>query len=188
MKSKVKSFDAVQMMRDIRNKISEETQNMTYEQLKKYFEHLTNKWTVRLLAKTGMAVLLLIGMWLFTGQLKNPSFSPGPLFQKLYDTDTSALVDVKYLLVTDGARCGPANAIPPRDLTGSIRLLDVVDRQREEVLARLGLLLGHDGGQDDGVFHRHQNSARCLACDFAGFQGDRVIAVLEGFRNFVKHG
>ena len=29
-------FDAVQMMRDIRNKISSETQEMTYEQLIKY--------------------------------------------------------------------------------------------------------------------------------------------------------
>jgi hypothetical protein len=31
-----KTFDAVKMMRDIRNKISIETQNMTFEQLKKY--------------------------------------------------------------------------------------------------------------------------------------------------------
>jgi hypothetical protein len=35
-KVKAKAFDAVKMMRDIRNKISEETQNMTLEQLKKY--------------------------------------------------------------------------------------------------------------------------------------------------------
>ena len=33
-----KSFDAVKMMRDIRDKISEETQNMTFEELKKYIE------------------------------------------------------------------------------------------------------------------------------------------------------
>jgi hypothetical protein len=31
-----KTFDAVKMMRDVRDKISEETQNMTLEQLKKY--------------------------------------------------------------------------------------------------------------------------------------------------------
>jgi hypothetical protein len=31
-----KTFDAVKMMRDIRDKISEETQKMTLEQLKKY--------------------------------------------------------------------------------------------------------------------------------------------------------
>jgi hypothetical protein len=33
---KTKTFDAVKMMRDIRDKVSEETQNMTLEQLKKY--------------------------------------------------------------------------------------------------------------------------------------------------------
>lgn len=35
-KDKTKAFDAVKMMRDIRDKISEETQNMTLDQLKKY--------------------------------------------------------------------------------------------------------------------------------------------------------
>ena len=35
-KEKTKSFDAVKMMRDIRDKISDETQSMTLEQLKKY--------------------------------------------------------------------------------------------------------------------------------------------------------
>jgi hypothetical protein len=35
---KEKSFDAVKMMREIRDKISTETQNMTYEEFKKYIE------------------------------------------------------------------------------------------------------------------------------------------------------
>jgi hypothetical protein len=35
-KDKAKAFDAVKMMRDIRDKISNETQSMTLEQLKKY--------------------------------------------------------------------------------------------------------------------------------------------------------
>jgi hypothetical protein len=35
-KEKIKSFDAVKAMRDARDKISEDTQNMTLEQLKKY--------------------------------------------------------------------------------------------------------------------------------------------------------
>ncbi|MBS1542842.1 MAG: hypothetical protein JST14_04370 [Bacteroidetes bacterium] len=35
-KDKTKTFDAVKMMREIRNKISDETQSMTLEQLKKY--------------------------------------------------------------------------------------------------------------------------------------------------------
>jgi hypothetical protein len=35
---KEKSFDAVKMMREIRDKISAETQNMNFEELKKYLE------------------------------------------------------------------------------------------------------------------------------------------------------
>ena len=35
---KEKKFDAVKMMRKIREKISIETQNMTFEELKKYIE------------------------------------------------------------------------------------------------------------------------------------------------------
>ena len=33
---KVKTFDSVKMMRDIRDQISSETQNMTFEELKAY--------------------------------------------------------------------------------------------------------------------------------------------------------
>ena len=36
MKTKNKSFDAVKMMREIRDKISSETENMTFEELKRY--------------------------------------------------------------------------------------------------------------------------------------------------------
>ena len=35
---KEKTFDAVKMMRDIRDKISSETQNMTFAELKKYMQ------------------------------------------------------------------------------------------------------------------------------------------------------
>ena len=35
---KEKSFDAVKMMREIRDKISTETQNMTFEELKAYIK------------------------------------------------------------------------------------------------------------------------------------------------------
>ena len=35
---KEKSFDSVKMMREIRDKISSETQNMTFEELKKYID------------------------------------------------------------------------------------------------------------------------------------------------------
>jgi hypothetical protein len=35
---KDKSFDAVKMMREIRDKISTETQNMSFEELKRYID------------------------------------------------------------------------------------------------------------------------------------------------------
>ena len=38
-KQKEKSFDAVKMMRDARNKITAETQNMKLEDLKKYIDN-----------------------------------------------------------------------------------------------------------------------------------------------------
>jgi len=38
-----KSFDAVKMMRDIRDKTSEETQNMTFEELKNTLKHALRK-------------------------------------------------------------------------------------------------------------------------------------------------
>ena len=37
-KKKVKEFDAVKMMREIRDKISSETQNMTFDELKVYIK------------------------------------------------------------------------------------------------------------------------------------------------------
>lgn len=36
--NKTKTFDAVKMMREIRDKISSETQDMSFEELKKYIE------------------------------------------------------------------------------------------------------------------------------------------------------
>jgi hypothetical protein len=39
---KEKTFDAVKMMREIRNKISAETQNMTFEELKAYIKKQLN--------------------------------------------------------------------------------------------------------------------------------------------------
>ena len=43
---KEKSFDAVKMMRDIRDKISSDTQNMTFDELKAYInQKLTDSKT-----------------------------------------------------------------------------------------------------------------------------------------------
>ena len=46
-----KSFDAVKMMRDIRDKINVETQNMTFEELKAYIQKQLIESKVRLIGK-----------------------------------------------------------------------------------------------------------------------------------------
>ncbi len=43
MNKKEKRFDAVKMMREIRDKISSETANMSFEELKKYMESRLKK-------------------------------------------------------------------------------------------------------------------------------------------------
>jgi hypothetical protein len=73
------------------------------------------------------------------------------------------------------------------DLAGGVGLLDVVDGQREEVLAGLGLGLGHHGGQHHGVFDAADHGAGGLAGDLAGFQRDGVLAPLEGLGDLVEH-
>jgi len=42
-KQKEKSFDAVKMMRDARNKITAETQNMRFEEFRKYIDNQLKK-------------------------------------------------------------------------------------------------------------------------------------------------
>ena len=42
IEQKIKTFDAVKMMREIRDNISDETQNMTLEQLKNIAERIKN--------------------------------------------------------------------------------------------------------------------------------------------------
>ena len=48
---KEKTFDAVQMMRDIRDKISLETQNMSFEQLKAYIKSKLAEGNVRAISQ-----------------------------------------------------------------------------------------------------------------------------------------
>ncbi len=73
-----------------------------------------------------------------------------------------------------------------RDLASGIGFFDVIDGQREEILTGLGRLGSHNGGQHHGVVHVDQHGAGGLASNFAGFHGDRVLAPLEGFGDFVK--
>lgn len=48
---KEKTFDAVKMMRQIRDKISQETQNMTFEQLKAYIKAKLDENNAKLLGQ-----------------------------------------------------------------------------------------------------------------------------------------
>ena len=50
-KTKEKSFDAVKMMREIRDKISSETQNMTFEEMKNYIETRLKKSGVKIIGQ-----------------------------------------------------------------------------------------------------------------------------------------
>jgi hypothetical protein len=48
---KEKTFDAVKMMRDIRDKVSAETQNMSFAELKKYMQAAIEKGNLKPLGK-----------------------------------------------------------------------------------------------------------------------------------------
>ncbi len=49
---KAKSFDAVKMMREIRDKINAETQNMTFEELKAYINRKLSESKTKLVGLT----------------------------------------------------------------------------------------------------------------------------------------
>ncbi len=74
-----------------------------------------------------------------------------------------------------------------RDLARGVGLLDVVDGQGEEVLARLRLLGEHGGGQDDGFAHGGQNGAVSLTGDATGFEDQRLAAPLDRLAHDFEH-
>ena len=74
-----------------------------------------------------------------------------------------------------------------RNTAGCISFFDVINGQWEKILTGLGVLACHNGGKNHGVFDRDHHGAGRLARDLAGFQGDSVLAILEGLRNFIKH-
>jgi hypothetical protein len=72
------------------------------------------------------------------------------------------------------------------DLARGIGLLDVVDGQREEVLAGLGRLGGDHGRKDHGAVDVDHHGATGLAGDLARFHDDGLVAPLEGLGDFVE--
>ena len=74
-----------------------------------------------------------------------------------------------------------------RDLAGSVGFFQVIHRQGEEILTRLGVLGRDHGRQHHSAFDIHHHSTTRLAGDFSGFHDDRVLAPLEGLGHFIEH-
>ncbi len=66
-----------------------------------------------------------------------------------------------------------------RDAARGVRLLDVVDGEREEILARLRFATADGGDEHHGVAHGNEDGTVGLAGETAGFDRDGVGAVLE---------
>ncbi len=73
------------------------------------------------------------------------------------------------------------------DAAGGIGLLYVIDGQREEVLAWLGFLARHYGGQHDRVVHRTDHGSTRLTRDLAGLQRDGMCTVRKFLRYLIEH-
>ena len=74
-----------------------------------------------------------------------------------------------------------------RDLAGGVGLFEVIDGQREEVLARLGGLGADHSGQHDGIFDVDDHSTARLTSDFARFEANVMLAPLKFFDDFIEH-
>ncbi|TXT32093.1 MAG: hypothetical protein FD131_655 [Rhodocyclaceae bacterium] len=73
------------------------------------------------------------------------------------------------------------------DTAGSVGLFLVIDGQRKEILARLGILGSHNGNQNHGFFHGNEDGTASLAGNFTGFDGDLMGTIGECFFHDVKH-
>ena len=73
------------------------------------------------------------------------------------------------------------------DFTCCVSTLEVIDSQREEVLAFFHFFVGGHGNQNNGIAHGYFNGSSGLAGNFAGFQSNGLITVLEGLNVFIEH-
>ena len=76
---------------------------------------------------------------------------------------------------------------PAGDLTCGIGLFNVVNGQREKVLAGLGFFLGNNGGQNNRIVHLANHGAGGLTGDFTGGEGHVMVAEAERLAHFIKH-
>src|SRR5690606_25613672 len=73
------------------------------------------------------------------------------------------------------------------DLARSERLFLVVDGEREEILTRLRLLGGNDGGENYGLTVGGQNGAICLAGNLARLEDERTPTPFDLDFMFLEH-
>jgi len=74
-----------------------------------------------------------------------------------------------------------------RDLAGGVGLFNIINGQREKILARLGVLGTDNGHQNDGVIIGDHDRTAGLTGHMAGFQGQGVGTVLNTFTCNFKH-
>ena len=74
------------------------------------------------------------------------------------------------------------------DAARGVELLDVVDGEREEVLARAGFLGADHGGEHHRLVHVDNDGTAGLASNLTGFERDGVGAVGEGFLDCGRQG
>ena len=84
-------------------------------------------------------------------------------------------------------RTALALEIAAGNLAGGVIFLVVVDGQREEVDAVLGLLGGDDGGEHGGLAVGGQHGAVGLTRDFAGFQRELAAAPVKLYTLDIEH-
>src|ERR1043166_9164184 len=65
--------------------------------------------------------------------------------------------------------------VTARELAGRGRFLAVIDGQREEILAFLGLGRSDSGDEDDGFAELNGDSTVCLFGEFPGFNNDLIL-------------
>ena len=73
------------------------------------------------------------------------------------------------------------------DFACGIGALQIIHGEREEILPGFHFFISGNGYQHHGFAHGYFHRTRSLAGDFAGFDGNGVLAVLEGFDVFIKH-
>ena len=75
---------------------------------------------------------------------------------------------------------------PARNLPRRVVLLDVVHREREEILARPGLVRSSHRAKHDRVVHVYQHGTSCLPRDLARFERYLVSTVSKRFLDGVQ--